>query len=332
MVAFPAAHRDAAHAALKATFGAAPVTAVTPLRAGMSGASVLAFETGGRRYVVRIEGTPSPLRNPHQYVCLRMAADTGLAPRVHHIDETSRVAVMDFVEARPLHAYPGGRQALARALGRLLARLQAAPLFPHFVDYPAIVTRLFNHVRRTGLFAPGLLDAHAERLARLAEACAWQSVHWVCSHNDPVPQNILFDGTRLWLIDWESAYRSDPLVDVAIMLDGVARSPALEAALLGAWLGRDPDDAMRTRLALIRGLTRLYYAGVFLSASAAAAPNAAPDGDLAAPTLAAFRQAGRDGRLVPGSRQSVHVRGKMFLASFLSGAPTPGFDDSLLSG
>ena len=325
-VALPVAQRDAVRSALTATFGTAPIVAVTSLKGGISGASVFRFETGGRRYVVRVEGTPSPLRNPQQYVCLRMAADGGLAPRLHHVDETGRVAVMDFVEPRPLLAYPGGPRALAQALGGLLARLQAAPLFPYFVDYPGIVTRLFNHVRRTGLFAPGLLDTHAEHLARLGEACAWQSVRWVSSHNDPVPQNILFDGERLWLIDWESAYRSDPLVDVAIVLDGVARSPELEAVLLQAWLGRKPDDAVRARLALIRGLTRLYYAGVMLSAAAAAAPHATLDDDLSAPTLAAFQQAVRDGRLGPGMRESFHVRGKMFLASFLSGVDTPGFD------
>ncbi|HJQ56704.1 MAG TPA: phosphotransferase [Vineibacter sp.] len=323
--ALSAVQRDATRAALTAAFGSAPIEAVASLKGGISGASIFRFEVAGRPYVVRVEGTPSPLRNPNQYVCLRQAADAGLAPRLHHVDEAGRVAVMDFVEQRPLRTYPGGRRALAHALGGLLARLQAAPLFPYFVDYPDIVARLFNHVRRTGLFAPGLLDVHAERLAHLAKACAWQSVRWVSSHNDPVPQNILFDGDRLWLIDWESAYRSDPLVDVAIVLDGVARSPELETEVLRAWLGRPPDDAVRARLALIRGLTRLYYAGVFLSASAAA-PHAKPDDDLGTPTLAAFREAVRDGRLGPGTRQGFHVMGKMFLASFLSGAETPEFD------
>lgn len=327
--AFPAAQRDAVRSALIAAFGSAPVGAVTPLTGGISGASIFRFETGERRYVVRVEGPASPLRNPHQYVALRMAADAGLAPRLYHVDEASRVAVMDFIEQHPLQTYPGGVRALAQALGTLLARLQAAPLFPYFVDYPGIVMRLFNHVRRSGLFAPGLLDAHAERLVRLGEACAWQSISWVSSHNDPVPQNILFDGVRLWLIDWESAYRNDPLIDVAIMLDGVARSPELEAVLLEAWLGHKPDDAVRARLALIRGLTRLYYAGVMLSAAAAAAPHATPDNDLSAPTPTAFQRAVRDGRLKRGTRESLHVRGKMFLASFLSGVDAPGFDETL---
>jgi hypothetical protein len=34
---------------------------------------------------------------------------------------------MDFVMQRPLHEYPGGPLALAKALGELVAKLQATP-------------------------------------------------------------------------------------------------------------------------------------------------------------------------------------------------------------
>ena len=170
------------------------------------------------------------MRNPHQYKSLRIAAEAGIAPKLVYVDETRGIAVMDFIEAQPLRDYPGGPGTLAAAVGLLLRRLQDAPLFPYFVDYPDIVTRLFEHVRRTGLFADGLLDPYAERLERIRES--WPRVTPVSSHNDPNPRNILYDGERLWLIDWESAYRNDPLVDVAIVLDNLAPSPELEDVLL----------------------------------------------------------------------------------------------------
>jgi len=127
------------------------------------------------------------------------------------------------------------------------------------------------------------------------------------------------------MIDWESAYRNDPLVDVAIVLDNLARSPELEAILLEAWLGRAPDQALGARLAVARALTRLYYAGVMLSASAAAAWTTG-ETDLSAPTPAELQQAVRAGRLKPGAPHTKHFLGKMFLASFISGVATPGFD------
>jgi aminoglycoside phosphotransferase (APT) family kinase protein len=323
-----AEQRENARSALAAAFGSAAIDAITPITGGASTASTFRLDAGGRRYLLRVEGKPSPLRNPHQYASMRIAAEAGIAPDIHYIDEAARVAVIGFIDQQPLKTYPGGPRALAQALGELLSRVQSTPVFPTFVNYPDIVARLFAHVRRTGLFAAGLLDAHVERLERLHQAYDAGLTSLVSSHNDPIPSNILFDGERLWLIDWESAYRNDPLVDVAIVLDGLALSPELAEELLRAWLGRAPDDVLRARLELIHALTRLYYAGVLLSASAAASW-VTGDTDFTAPTLQQFWLAIHEGRLKPGAPGTKHILGKMFLASFFSGVAPPGFDDAV---
>jgi aminoglycoside phosphotransferase (APT) family kinase protein len=328
--AFSPERREVVRAALVDVFGAFPTGAIAPIAGGASTASTFRVEAGGRKYLLRVEGTPSPLRNPHQYASMQIAAGAGIAPKVRYVDETARVAVIDFIEARPLSTYPGGAHALVQALGALLARLQSAPIFPLFVTYPDIVARLFAHVRRTGLFAAAVLDPHVERLERVREAFVDGSSELVSSHNDAIPNNILFDGKRLWLIDWESAYRNDALIDVAIVLDSVVRSPELEDVLLAAWVGGVPDEAMRARLELARALTRLYYAGVLLSASAAASWITG-DTDLAVPTQLTLERAIRNGRLRQGAPETKHILGKMFLASFLSGGPTPGFDAAVES-
>ena len=320
--------RENVRSALAAAFGSGAIDAITPITGGASTASIFRLDAGDRRYLLRVEGRPSPLRNPHQYVSMRIAAEAGIAPDIHYIDEAARVAVIDFIERQPLKTYPGGPRALAQALGELLSRVQATPVFPTFVNYPDIVARLFAHVRRTGLFAAGLLDAHVERLERLHKAYDAGLTRLVSSHNDAIPSNILFDGKRLWLIDWESAYRNDPLVDVAIVLDSLALSPELADVLLRAWLGRAPDEAVCDRLELIHALTRLYYAGVLLSASAAASW-VTGDTDFSAPTLQQFRLAIHEGRLKPGAPTTKHILGKMFLASFLLGVAPPGFDDAV---
>ncbi|MBX9647760.1 MAG: phosphotransferase [Xanthobacteraceae bacterium] len=322
--ALPAAHRDIAREALTAACGMAPIDAIVAMTGGMTTASVFRVEAGPRKYLLRIEGEPSPLRNPHQYKSMAIAAAARIAPEVHYVDEVARVAVMDFVEQVPVKAFPGGPAALARALGELLSRVQATPVFPYYVHYPDIVARLVAHVRRTGLFADGVLDPHVRRLELVSKAYEAGATKLVSSHNDPTPGNILFDGKRLWLIDWESACRNDPLVDIAIVLDGVVRAPAHEEIFLTAWLGRAPDEDVRARLEVTRALTRLYYAGVFFSASAAAAW-VKGDCNPSAPSVADFQQAIQTGRLKAGTPENWHIRGKMFLASFMSGIATPGF-------
>ena len=82
--------------------GAAATVNVRPVTGGVSGAVVLLIESGGRHFVLRMEGAASPLRNPHQYVSMRIAAEAGIAPRIHYLNADDRVVMMEFVEDRPL--------------------------------------------------------------------------------------------------------------------------------------------------------------------------------------------------------------------------------------
>ncbi|MBA7478635.1 MAG: hypothetical protein DI543_02005 [Bradyrhizobium icense] len=318
-----AAQRLGAQQALTSVLGTAAVPGIRPLTGGVSGAFVFLVESGGRRFVLRVEGPASPLRNPHQYQSMRIAAEQGIAPAVHYLDENHRVVMMDFIEDRPLETYPDGAPGLARAIGAMIRKLQSAPPFPVFVDYPDIVGRLWLHVCRTGLFADGLLDGATRRLAEIRATYDRRAQDYVSNHNDVLPRNVLFDGERIWLIDWESAYRNDPLVDVATALDNFAPSPEMEEMLLLAWLGREPDRLMRDRLAQVRALTRLYYTGVLFSA-AAQGPRAAPEVSLSAFNAGEFEQAIRGKRLLPETPEASLALGKMFLASFLTGEVPPG--------
>ncbi len=318
----PGAYRDTARSVIQAVLGSAAFS-VRPVTGGVSGAIVLRIASNGHCFVLRMEGPPSPLRNPHQYVSMRIAAEAGIAPRIHYLDVDARVVMMDFVEDRPLEAYPGGPPGLAQAIGAMLQKLQALPPFPSFMDYPDLVARLWAHVCNTGLLGDGHLDATSRKLNRIRDAYAVDTRSYVSSHNDFLPRNVLFDGSRLWLIDWENGYRNDPLVDLATALDNFSPSLRLEEILMQAWLGQAPNRRLRERLALVRSLTRLFYAGVLFSASASARP-AKPDDDLSALSADDFEQAIRTGRLKPETAETSHALGKMFLRSFLTDAVPPG--------
>lgn len=319
----PEARRGAVDEALHAAFGAQAATGWTPIRGGVSGAPILRFEVAGRAYVLRLE--PERIARAHRqrhYACMTAAAEAGAAPAVHYVDARSGVAIMDFVAGRPLADYPGGPLGLARGLGELTARVRAAPLFPKMGDYPQVCATLLARLERSGIFAPGLLAPHAEGLARIREALPWDAAALVSSHNDPNPRNLLFDGERLWLVDWELGGRNDPLADLAILTHELAAGPELEDALLTAAFGRTPDQATRARLEVMRLLTRLFYGVVVLENF-----QAGPDGPeaLDAFTPDGFHAAVKDGRLGSGEQATAYAFGKMSLAAFLDGVRTPGF-------
>ena len=324
----PAEQRERVRSALTA-FGSSVAVAFEPVAGGASGAALYMFEADGRSYALRLEGPRSPLRNPHQYACMQIAADAGVAPRLHYVDAESGVAIMDFVRGEALAKYPGGPKELAAALGRIVAQLQEATRFPALHSYPALLARMIETLCRPDFFAAGLLAPHRELFERIREAYPWGGSALVSSHNDPNPQNVIFDGRRLWLIDWETAFCNEPLTDVAILADNYARAPELESALLEGWLGRAADADTRARLSLMRVLSRLYYAGLLLGIGRARAPRPGPDADLGAPTPAEFGAAVAQGRLKAGSPEMLYTLGKMVLASFLKGAEASGFEDAL---
>ena len=103
-----------------AAFGPIPIDTIVSVAGGATSASLFRADVGGQPYLVRFEGEPSPLRNPHQYKSLRIAAEAGIAPKLHYADETRGIAVMDFIQGRPLRDYPGGPYALVAAVGALL--------------------------------------------------------------------------------------------------------------------------------------------------------------------------------------------------------------------
>lgn len=185
--------------------------------------------------------------------------------------------------------------------------------FPGLLDYRSVVRRLTERMQAP--VAPGLLDPHRVALERICGSLPWNDSEHVSSHNDPNPRNILFDGERLWLIDWETAYRNDPLVDVAILVENLAPTQEAQDALIESWSGREADTALRKRLSAVRALARLYCAGLLMVTIAGAAPLIA---DLSALTQDEFKRRIGDGSLRAGAQETRIDLAKMYLASFLA--------------
>ncbi len=305
--------RAAALTAMSAVADPASVTAIRPLAGGASGASALKIDAGRHAYVLRLDPDRRGLQNPaRSYPCQVAAADAGISPAVHYADEVEGVVLMDFVVERPATEFPGGQPALVRALGQLVGRLQATPPFPVLMeDFGALAEVMLNLVIDRGLFTAGVLDRHVAGLARIRAEYP-SGVAAASAHNDINPRNVLFDGEQLWLVDWELAFGNDPIADLANIANNFSEVSDVDNLVLEGWLGRSPDDDIRRRLALMRDLHRLFYAGLMLSDFIG---QRAPEPALTAPTADEFRAAIDRGEL-RGTPELLFVLGKMHLVSF----------------
>ena len=88
---------------------------------------------------------------------------------------------------------------------------------------------------------PGLL-ARAERLER-----AVGPIDLVFGHNDLLAANLIDDGSRLWLVDWDYGGWNSPLFDLGGLASNSELPPADRDWLLEAYFDRPLDDELRRR-------------------------------------------------------------------------------------
>ena len=244
----------------------APNAPLIALKGGVSGALICRIESADGRFLLRLE--PERIALAHRArnaACMKAAAEAGVAPAIRYSDPIAGVTVMDFIEARPLAEHPGGHEGVVRELGALVARIQAGAPFPMLGEGEDPLRPLLGALASSGLFAPGLLDPHAAALAQVRAVRPWDAATLVPSHNDPNPRNLIYDGRRLWLVDWELACQHDPLFDLAIISTDLADTPAQQAALLAA-SGRTAGAAQLAELGVVRLLSRLFYGCIALEA------------------------------------------------------------------
>lgn len=271
--------------ALRATFATETLDGATPLSGGLSGARVWRIRVGGIAYLLRVETSErDALRDPQRsYRCMRLAAEACLAPRVRYADADDGVMILDHVQARgSVLEHPAPRRELVVELGHALRALHAIEGFPPLVDYLDGLDDLVGQAGRSGAVPMDAFDPWA----RLFVVCRRLTPEPVSSHNDLNPRNLLHDGRRVWLIDWEAAFRADRYVDLAAIANTFAVDPDGEALLLATYFGREATCAERARLWLFRQVSHVFHAAIFVVGVAGQARAASLDG----PELDAIHQ------------------------------------------
>lgn len=328
----PEDKQAAVAAGLKAAFGVEAFDS-EPVRVagGLSGAQLLRIRVGGIAYALKIEGPPGPFGEVAQaYACMGQAAALVLAPRVWHADAEAGVAILDLVPQRPYGEHPGGREGLLVELAQTVRALHQAPPFPRSFD---VLDGLDAFV------PPGALAAHvpaaqmAELLAahgRLRAAYRTLDADRVSSHLDLNPGNIIFDGRRLWLIDWYSAFVADRYADLAAVANWMAVDEADVARLAGAYFGAPMDADQAARLFLMRQANHLFLGAMFLLTAAGQPSSAGAPADLLGETpLAELRARLAAGAFDMGSAENRIAYGRARLAEALTGMRGETFRDAL---
>mgnify|MGYP000947247383 CR=1 FL=1 len=228
------------------SFWRAPVTPV-PLGGGITNVN-FTVEHAGEKFVVRV-GDDIPVHQVMRFnerAASEAAFRAGISPEVVHAEPG--ILVIRFIAGRTFTAAdvrePGNLPRVVELIRRVHREMPLEVRGPALVFWVFHVLRDYGHTLREGG------SRHLQRLPELLQTAAQLEqdvgpVSIVYGHNDLLPANILDDGTRLWLIDWDYAGFNSPLFDLANLASNNELTADQEEEMLAAYLGRVPDARLR---------------------------------------------------------------------------------------
>lgn len=277
-----------------------PGTTIRPVGVGQSGAGVYRLDGPAGGFVVKRTPAGEPEAAWRRSVAVqRAAASAGVAPSVVHADSTHRVVVSEAINDRgwaPYYGQPATHDAAMTLLGATIRRLHALPIS---LDVPAARAQTFVRQIQQSANATHPLPAwvNATVDALFDEVPPPSDREPVLSHNDLNPSNLVFDGTRLLLLDWQTAAVNDPYYDLALVSVFSRMDADACVRLLTAYAGM-PVPALPERFTWSRRLASAVAGTALLwVAGLRGHRGAAPDTVMDAPTMAEVYGAMRAGAL-----------------------------------
>lgn len=217
---------------------------IAPLKGGISNESYLVRDGAGR-HVARF-GRDYPFHHvfrERELMTARAAHAAGFGPAVHYAEPG--IMVSAYLGAKTFGAADvvAERRRVAEVLRRFHTEMPAEISGAAFLFWPFHVVRDYARTLKAGnsrmmRHLPGYL-ALADELET-----AQAPLPIVFGHNDLLPANILDDGERLWLIDFEYAGFSTAMFDLAGATSNAGLSPEQADDFLAAYFSGAPDAAL----------------------------------------------------------------------------------------
>jgi Ser/Thr protein kinase RdoA (MazF antagonist) len=194
------------------------VLAVKSFPHGLSGTAVYDVATDAGEFVVRVLAR-SNREQWHRYITLlRAVADAGIAPPLAWVDEGERATVSPKIPGQLAAALadPDARPRALASVVETLGRLHRQPADAFGSADPVAMARMLWDDQKE---KPGFPAWASPALALIDRAAALLDAdpRRVPAHNDMNPTNVLWDGARIWLVDWDSAGLTHPYYDLAVL-------------------------------------------------------------------------------------------------------------------
>jgi thiamine kinase-like enzyme len=208
---------DAIDAALDSVAALGRPRRMLPLPGGLTNHNYQVTTPRGR-YVARFPSASSALLEIDrvaEHRNARLAAAAGAGPRV--VAYRPGLLVIDWVDGRTLEPADLTTSEVLQRVAAACRRLHAGPRFVGDFDMFAVQRRYLRLVEERGFRLPVGYRDYLPRVADIQAALAAHPQGTVPCHNDLLTSNLIDDGNRVWIIDYEYAGNNERAFELGNM-------------------------------------------------------------------------------------------------------------------
>ena len=245
-------------------FDGVPREAIACARLGGLTNLVYRVDAGDRRYLLRIagEGTEDYIDRKVEGHNARVAAEAGVSAEVLHFDTDSGLMLARYLDGcvtmspELFKSRPGAPARAAEVLKRMHTcgrefRFRFE-LFAMIDEYLGLLAKLeaplpegYHEVVKEAGAVRQALDANPATLA----PC----------HCDPLSENFLDDGARMWVVDWEYSGMNDPIWDLGDVSVEAGFDADQDREMMAAYCGGEPPAAVYGRMVIYKAMCDLLW-------------------------------------------------------------------------
>lgn len=255
----PEIKQTAVKEALEETFGVSECEDIRLITRGLSSALVFRIVVKGKPYLLRIITRTDAMGDPTiQFANMKVAAENGLAPKVWYTSTEDRISITDFVDAEEFSL-----EEARNKLPMLIRRLHSLPPFPKIVNYRDVMNGFIKKVQEAKILPESVTEELFKQYTRIINIYPWNPENLVSCHNDLKPENIIFDGEKVWLVDWEASFLNDRYMDLAVVANFLVKDDLDESEYLANYFGRPANEYEKAQFFLARQMMHVYYFAIF---------------------------------------------------------------------
>ncbi|MBZ9854946.1 phosphotransferase family protein [Mesorhizobium sp. CA13] len=228
----------------------------------LGGLTNLVFKAGDFCLRIPGKGTEEYINRANEAVAAREAANAGVSPEVLHVDPGTGVMVTRFIAGavtmspEKFRIRPGSPARAGEAFRRLHSSGAVFPfrfeLFAMIDDYLKVLST--KEVALPAGYHDVVLEAGGVRAALSAH-----TLPVVACHCDPLCENFLDTGDRMWIVDWEYSGMNDPLWDLGDLSVEGKFDAAQDEEMMRAYFGGEAKPAERGRIVIYKAMCDLLW-------------------------------------------------------------------------